>query len=56
MTHEALGYINLLMDELHETNTTIYELLVDGEHEELNKVLDLHIIKLTELKQSIQDE
>lgn len=56
MTQEALGYINFLMDELHETNTTIYELLVDGDHEELNEVLELLIFKLTELKEAIKDE
>jgi len=55
MNQDRITYINFLMDELHETNTTIYELLTDREFEELDKVLEDLIIKLHDLKESIQD-
>ena len=51
-----ITYINFLMEELHEANTSIYELLADRDFDELDTVLSNHIIKLTELKESIQDE
>ncbi len=56
MENERIRYINFLMDELHESNTLIYELLIDREFEELDGVLDALISKLTELKESIQDD
>jgi len=56
MESERIRYINFTMDELHKSNTEIYELLIDRDFDELDGVLDALIIKLTELKESIQDE
>tara|TARA_R110002126_G_scaffold40367_3_gene118840 strand:+ start:1261 stop:1395 length:135 start_codon:yes stop_codon:yes gene_type:complete len=44
------------MEDLNEANTRIYEHLMDDEFLELDEEIDAIIDRLTELKESIQDE
>ena len=56
MDLERVQYINFLMEDLNESITSIYELLMDREFDELHDVLDDLVYQLNELKESIDDE
>ncbi len=48
--------INFVMDDLHDSVNTIYELLIDEEYSELKGEVSLVVSKLKNLTDSLEDE
>tara|TARA_R100001163_G_C5045092_1_gene182503 strand:+ start:1210 stop:1398 length:189 start_codon:yes stop_codon:yes gene_type:complete len=48
--------INFVMDDLHDSVNTIYELLIDQEYAELKGEVSLVVSKLKNLTDSLEDE
>ena len=44
------------MADLHDSNNTIYEGLIDRDFDSISPVIDTQIARLVELKNSITDE
>lgn len=53
---ERISHINMVMDEIHESTSDIYEQLVDKEFELLKHTINKLIFKLKEIHNSIEDE
>jgi len=53
--NERLSHINHVMDELHDHMDNVYEHLVDREMLECVQELDSCLIKIKDLKQSLED-
>jgi hypothetical protein len=53
---ERILHINMLMDEIYESTSDIYEQLVDKEFEPLKQTINRLVFKLKEIQNSIEDE
>ena len=53
---ERLTHINLLMEEFYTHTTNIYEHLVDRDIPECKKEVDGLILKLKDLRKSLEDD
>jgi hypothetical protein len=53
--NERLSHINHIMDELHDHMDSVYEHLVDREILECVEQLDSCLLKIKDLKQSLED-
>tara|TARA_R110002153_G_scaffold80358_1_gene204368 strand:+ start:1518 stop:1709 length:192 start_codon:yes stop_codon:yes gene_type:complete len=53
---ERIKHINFLMAEFHDSNNEMYEGLMDRDFDYVNKVIDQKMSRLTQLKNSINEE
>ena len=54
--HERIKHINFVMNEIHDSNNSIYELLIDQQYPELKKEVVNNIRMLRSILENIEDE
>ena len=54
--HERIKHINFVMNEIHNSNNNIYELLIDQQYKELRVEVVNNIRMLRSILENIEDE
>ncbi len=54
--HERIKHINFVMNEIHNSNNNIYELLMDQQYKELRVEVVNNIRMLRSILENIEDE